>query len=196
MTYNGATSCYFGQYRSVSVRCTEGARAQIINSSTLGSYSVCADKTVLEAAAKARCGCVPSGGTAPTVGAGTPGQPVPTFPSGGTNPSPTTPVPSVTANPKLIGTLPAQCPRGLKTFTVGVECANQQDVYNNATYICNSGKKGSLFVASGIACKDASYFLAQAIVTCKNAASCPRTTSTTPTSVPTSAPFPTTNPND
>lgn len=194
MTYNGASSCYFGQYRSVSVRCTEGARAQIINASALGSFSVCADKTVLEAGAKARCGCTGSGvpSVMPSVGAGTPSPttyPANPLPSGVQVPS-ATPFPGVT-NIKSGPSLAPKCPRGLKTFTVGVECANQQDVYNNATYICNDGKKGSLFV-SGTACKDASYFLAQATAVCKNAASCPRPISITPTS----APFPTTNPND
>lgn len=120
MTYNGASSCYFGQYRSVSVRCTDGARAQIINSSTTGSFSVCADKTALEAAAKARCGCTGGGqggpgNPAPTGGTGTtPGQPAPTFPSGGVDPLPSSgpttsviKVPSATP-PLTISEVPAR----------------------------------------------------------------------------------------
>ncbi len=188
MTYNGASSCYFGQYRSISVRCTDGARAQVIHASTIGAFSVCADKSALEAAAKARCGCTGAGQTptgVPTGGAGFPGlTPIVT--------NPPLSSPTVTTAPKLIISVPAQCPRGLKAFAVGSPCAGQQDTYKNATYTCNNGKSGSLFIAAGTACQDTAYFLAQATRACKNGPNCAPIGILTPTQVPS----PTTNPND
>lgn len=189
MTYNGATSCYFGQYRSISVRCTDGARAQVIHASTIGSFSVCADKSALEAAAKARCGCtggVPTPSITPKVGGG--GFPV-------TTPAVVTPtfsVPRVTEVLLPTGFISLKCPRGLKTFTVGTECVNQQDMYKSATYVCNNGKKGSLSIRAGTACQNTAYFLTQATLACKNEPNCPFAIVATPTSTLS----PTTVPND
>lgn len=193
LTYNGASSCYFGQYRSVSVRCTDGARAQIINSSTIGSFSVCSDKSVLEAAAKARCGCTGGGQggsgnpTVPTVGAGTPGQPTPTaiLTQG---PLPTTP-PLI----QISGTPGSFCKKGLNSFAVGIDCETDPldpPAYRSASYACHGGKKGVVASAGG-QCMDIMSLYTQAVAACKNESLCKSTTPSLvrkPTVVPTFAP--------
>ncbi|MGB4965869.1 MAG: hypothetical protein WBO77_02050 [Microgenomates group bacterium] len=199
MTYNGASSCYFGQYRSVSVRCTDGARAQIINSSTTGSFSVCADKTALEAAAKARCGCTGGGqggpgNPAPTGGTGTtPGQPAPTFPSGGVDPLPTDVPPIATPTPNSAGWVPGGeltlCPRGVKMVLVQSECgATNPATFASASYECVHLLKGT--ISGKGTCRTMTYFQAQAESLCKNPPKCaygrrPAPPSPTPTGPPT-----------
>ncbi len=210
MTYNGASSCYFGQYRSVSVRCTDGARAQIINSSTTGSFSVCADKTALEAAAKARCGCTGGGqggpgNPAPTGGTGTtPGQPAPTFPSGGVDPLPSSgpttsviKVPSATPAINIITGAPGElvpavpmCPRGVKMVSGQSECGtNTPATFASASYACVYRYKGT--ISGKGTCRTMTYFQAQAELLCKNDARCaslPYPTYKAPTSIPTGPP--------
>ncbi len=190
MTYNGASSCYFGQYRSVSVRCTEGARAQIINASTLGSFSVCADKTVLEAGAKARCGCIPGGQNVPTVSVVPTSGVNPTLPGGGINPFPTDVPPTPTPTPNSVGGIPGEltlCPRGVKMVAGLSECgATNPGTFASASYECVYILKGT--ISGKGTCRTMAYFQAQAESFCRNAPKCQ--SSTYPTFKP-PAPSPT-----